>query len=155
MWGVFCQHLADGRSDDAIERATLQLNEDLRALGSSLAASTPLPQLSGEQLKPRNTAQSLEFATGPQKAYADTHIPLLNTEKAMAFHSIMSDVDSGDQGAHFIEGPGGSGGPFLYNFSRPYAEEGFKLSPGRRPKSLRFRWKGAELHPRSASFQFE
>ena len=107
MWDVFCQHLADGSSDDAIERATLQLNEDLRALGSSLAAFPSLPQLSDEQLKPKNTAHALEFATGPQKAYADTHIPLLNAEQKMAFRSIMSDVDSGDQGTHFIEGPGG------------------------------------------------
>ena len=41
--------------------------------------------------------------------------PLLNDEQAVAFQSITSDVYSGAQGAHCIEGPGESGGTSLYN----------------------------------------
>ena len=106
IWDVYCQHLADGGPDDAIEEAALQLNDDLRALCSSIAVSPPIPQLSDEQLKPRRAAHSLEFATGPEKAFADTHIPLLNSEQAMAFRNITPDVYSGAHGAHFVEGPG-------------------------------------------------
>ena len=83
-WGTFAQHLAEGGSDEAIDKAVFRLSEDLRAVGSPLAAFPSLPKLSHERMNPQNGAQFPEFETGPKKVIADTHIPLLNAEKTLA-----------------------------------------------------------------------
>ena len=81
MWDTFSPHLSSGGSEESTESAVFQLDEDLRAVGSSLAAFPSIPQISHLRTNAPKNAQSPEFAAGPQKVYADTHTPDLTMSR--------------------------------------------------------------------------
>ena len=56
-----------------------------------------------------------EFETAPHRKFAEENAPKPSKEKKASFDIITSDVYSVHQSAHFIDGHGGSGGPFMYN----------------------------------------
>ena len=81
MWNTFSPHLSAEVSEEAIEVAVFQPDEDLRAVGSSLAAFPSVPKISHFRTNAPEKAQSPEFAAGPQKVFAYTHTPYLTMSR--------------------------------------------------------------------------
>ena len=115
MWDAFLPYLAEGESGASVAEAISQLDADLRSIGSSISSFPSIPQLDIAAMARRKVVPIQDFPPAPEAEYASSHIPMLNEEQANAFESITSDVFSGTQRAHFVEGPGGSGKTFFYN----------------------------------------
>ena len=81
MWDTFSPLRSTGGSEEAIEVAVFQLDEVLRAVGSSIAALPAVPKISHLRMNAPKNALSPEFATWPQKDFADTHTPYLTMRR--------------------------------------------------------------------------
>ena len=115
MWDSFYLQIEEAGAADSFSTTVVQIDEDLRAAWSSLASFPTLPQISQIHCRILKSDGMPLFETSPHRKFAEKNAPKLNEEQKAAFDIITSDVDSGRQINHFIDGPGGPGETFTRN----------------------------------------
>ena len=67
--------------------------------------------------QPRIIQEELEFNVSNQAFIAETNVPLLNPDQLKIYNCIMEAISDSsiEQRAFFVDEPGGTGKPFLYN----------------------------------------